>query len=102
MDCVNWMKCFLDFTEKRIDWMNIIYADYNIYRNSIDICTYAGIWFIDFVLDTVLLLHKLFCMVHQYGKWRYNYQSVTDDSLFRHIYPRYALDGTVEMYLGLK
>ena len=24
------------------DWMNIIYADYNIYHNSIDICTYAG------------------------------------------------------------
>ena len=23
-------------------WMNIIYADYNIYHNSIDICTYAG------------------------------------------------------------
>ena len=22
--------------------MNIIYADYNIYHNSIDICTYAG------------------------------------------------------------
>ena len=42
MDYVNWLKCFLDFTEKRIDWMNIIYADYNIYHNSIDICTYAG------------------------------------------------------------
>lgn len=25
--------------------MNIIYADYNIYHNSIDICTYAGIFF---------------------------------------------------------
>ena len=36
------MKCFLDFTEKRIDWMNIIYADYNISHNCIDICTYAG------------------------------------------------------------
>ena len=34
--------CFLDITEQRIDWMNIIYADYNIYHNSIDICTYAG------------------------------------------------------------
>ena len=22
--------------------MNIIYADYNIYHNNIDICTYAG------------------------------------------------------------
>lgn len=22
--------------------MNIIYAEYNIYHNSIDICTYAG------------------------------------------------------------
>ena len=42
MDCVNWLKCFLEFTEKRIDWMNIIYADYNIYHNSIDICTYVG------------------------------------------------------------
>ena len=42
MDCVNWMECFLDITEKRIDCMNIIYADYNIYHNSIDICTYAG------------------------------------------------------------
>ena len=28
--------------QERIDWMNIIYADYNIYHNSIDICTYAG------------------------------------------------------------
>ena len=27
--------------QERIDWMNIIYADYNIYHNSIDICTYA-------------------------------------------------------------
>lgn len=24
--------------------MNIIYADYNIYHNSIDICTYADIF----------------------------------------------------------
>jgi hypothetical protein len=32
----------LNFTEKRIGLMNIIYADYNIYHNSIDICTYAG------------------------------------------------------------
>ena len=61
-----------------------------------------GACFIDSVLDTVLLLHKLFCMVHQCGKWRYNYQSVTDGSLFQHICPRYALDGTVEMCLGLK
>ena len=36
------LKCFLNFTEKRIGLMNIIYADYNIYHNSIDICTYAG------------------------------------------------------------
>ena len=36
------IEMLLDFTEKRIDWMNIIYADYNIYHNSIDICTYAG------------------------------------------------------------
>ena len=36
------MKCFLNFTEKMIGLMNIIYADYNIYHNSIDICTYAG------------------------------------------------------------
>ena len=28
--------------QEGIDWMNIIYADYNIYHNSIDICTYAG------------------------------------------------------------
>ena len=28
--------------QERIDWMNIIYADYNIYHNSIDICTYVG------------------------------------------------------------
>ena len=27
--------------QEGIDWMNIIYADYNIYHNSIDICTYA-------------------------------------------------------------
>ena len=27
--------------QERIDWMNIIYADYNIYYNSIDIYTYA-------------------------------------------------------------
>ena len=25
-----------------MDWINIIYAKYNIYHNSIDICTYAG------------------------------------------------------------
>ena len=61
-----------------------------------------GACFIDFVLDTVLLLHKLFCMVHQCGKWRYNYQSVTDGSLFRHIYPRYVLDESAEKYLNLK
>lgn len=36
------LKCFLNFTEKRIGLMNIIYSDYNIYHNSIDICTYAG------------------------------------------------------------
>ena len=36
------IEMLLDFTEKRIDRMNIIYADYNIYHNSIDICTYAG------------------------------------------------------------
>ena len=29
--------------------MNIIYADYNIYHNSIDICTYAGYIRIDCV-----------------------------------------------------
>ena len=28
--------------QEGIDWVNIIYADYNIYHNSIDICTYAG------------------------------------------------------------
>ena len=28
--------------QERMDWMNIIYAEYNIYHNSIDICTYAG------------------------------------------------------------
>ena len=28
--------------QEGIDWMNIIYADYNIYNNSIDICTYTG------------------------------------------------------------
>ena len=39
---MNCLKCFLNFTEKRIGLMNIIYADYNIYHNSIDICTYAG------------------------------------------------------------
>ena len=59
-----------------------------------------GACFINFVLDTVLLLHKLFYMVHQYGKRRYNYQSVTDDSFFPHICPRYALDETVEMCLA--
>ena len=42
MDCVNGLKCFLDFTKKRNDCTNIIYADYNIYYNSIDICTYTG------------------------------------------------------------
>ena len=36
------IEMLLDFTEKRIDWMNIIYAEYNIYHNSIDIFTYAG------------------------------------------------------------
>ena len=25
-----------------MNWMNIIYAEYNIYHNSIDICTYVG------------------------------------------------------------
>ena len=28
--------------QEGINWMNIIYADYSIYHNSIDICTYAG------------------------------------------------------------
>ena len=28
--------------KEEMDWMNIIYADYNIYHNSIDICAYAG------------------------------------------------------------
>ena len=28
--------------QERMDWMNIIYAEYNIYHNSIDIYTYAG------------------------------------------------------------
>ena len=28
--------------QERMDWMNIIYAECNIYHNSIDICTYAG------------------------------------------------------------
>lgn len=70
-----------------------------------DISGFSGIFgacFINFVLDTVLLLHKPFCVVHQFGKWRYNYQSVTDGSLFRHIYPHYALGGIVEIYPGLK
>ena len=36
------LEMLFEFTEKRIGLMNIIYADYNIYHNSIDICTYAG------------------------------------------------------------
>ena len=28
--------------QEGIDWVNIIYADFNIYHNSIDICTYTG------------------------------------------------------------
>ena len=28
--------------QEGIDWTNIIYAYYNIYHNSIDICNYAG------------------------------------------------------------
>ena len=27
--------------QERMDWMNIIYAEYNTYQNSIDIYTYA-------------------------------------------------------------
>ena len=30
------------YFQERMDWMNIIYAEYNIYHNSIDIYTYAG------------------------------------------------------------
>ena len=36
------IEMLFNFTEKRIGLMNIIYADYNIYHNSIDICTYVG------------------------------------------------------------
>ena len=36
------LEMLFEFSEKRIGLMNIIYADYNIYHNSIDICTYAG------------------------------------------------------------
>ena len=88
MDCVNWWKCYLDITEKRIDWMNIIYADYNIFHNSIDICKtlpwrdYADMdWCGGQHRDMVVIWYGEFwqnnekhrCKIGKTAQWRYNY-----------------------------
>lgn len=63
---------------------------------------FIGTCLINSDLDIVLLPHKQFCSVHQYEKWQYSYQSITDDSLLQHIYPHFALGETVEKSLNLK
>ena len=87
--------------------MNIIYADYNIYHNSIDICTYAGyILRIDCAKaeEGLKTTPNSECALNALAidnpvKYARLY---LDGRLFQHLCPRYALNGTAKMCVGLK